>query len=202
MGTAMCLFTACGNSERKETVKAIEQLEKEYIEAEGHILEEKKNEYRLLGESIQALVDITDKDSGELETKEQIQKADNLVEEFRQELNQMMTTIEEDTREENEEQTQVQQVEFAITFQNDSAVNLASLSIISPETGVETELDSFESGKKIETNVKVSVEELSLRWYVYNEQGECVREIITDLVDANEGVIIYYTDDGVYTENY
>lgn len=204
MGTAMCLLTACGSSERKEAVKAIEQLEKDYIAAEEHISVEKKDEYALLGESIQALVDITEEDSGELDTEEQIQEANQLVEEFQYELNQMMTTIEEETGEEteNQEQTEVQQLEFSVTFRNDSATNLASLSIVSPETGTETELDSFESGKKIETTVKVPVEELTLQWYVYNEQGECVQETTTDLVEAKEGVIIYYTDDGVYTENY
>lgn len=204
MGTAMCLLTACNNSERKEAVEAIEQLEKDYIAAEEHISPEKKDEYALLGESIQAMVDITEEGSGELDTEEQIQEANQLVEEFQYELNQMITTIEEETEEETEnvEETEIQQIEFAVTFRNDSAANLASLSIVSPETGTETELDSFESGKKIETTIKVPVENLTLQWYVYNEQGECVQETATDLVEAKEGVIIYYTDDGVYTENY
>ena len=199
-GLSALVLTGCGNSERKEVVDEILALEKAYVQAEENISEDNRQEYILLGESILALVEIAGEDSGELETKEEISEARSLVEEFHSQLTEMAVTIEEDKTQEVEKNEE--EVEVAITFRNDSANSYASLSMIDPKTGRETELDSFESGKKIETAIQVSVEELKLNWYLYNEQGENMLEEVTELIDAKEGVVIYCMDDGVYTEYY
>lgn len=197
-GLSTLVLTGCGNTERKETVEEILALQKAYVEAEENISEDNRQEYVVLGESILALVEIADKDSGQLETEEEIEEAKSLVDEFHGKLNEMVITIEEvEVTEVNEEE-----VEFSISFQNGSTQSYASLSVLDPKTGREMELDSFESGKKIETTLKVSVEELKFKWYLYNQQGESVLEEETDLIDAKEGVIVYCMDDGVYIEYY
>lgn len=200
LGVSALLFTGCGNTERKEVVDEILALEKAYVEAEENISEENQKEYVLLGESVLALVEVAAEDSGQLETKEEISETKILVEEFHSRLNELVTTIEE----EKEEETEVneEEVEFLVTFRNDSSKSYASLSIIDPQTEREMELDSFESGKRIETSLKVSVEELKFNWYLYNEQGENIMGQTTELIDAKEGVIIYFMEDGVYTEYY
>lgn len=191
------LLSGCGSNSRAKAVKSIQQLEKSYQEAQDTIPENRKKDYQTLGESIQALLDITDKDSGELETEEEITQAEELVEEFYTQLNELTTPIQEaEGGEESDE------AEFAVTFRNDSSTDFASLSLKDPQSGIETELDSFEAGKRIDTTVKVNVEDLSFTWYVYDDKGQCVAENTSSFVDAKEGIIIYNTEDGVYTESY
>lgn len=196
LGLAVVL-AGCENSERAKVVKSINELQESYQQAKESIPKNRQKDYELLGESIQVLTELTDKDSGELETQEELTEAENLVEEFYIELNEMTSAIEETDESKTEDQ-----VEFAVTFRNDSQENLASLSVKEPEIMMETELDSFESGKRIETTVRVNVEELSFTWYLYNDVGECVLETTSSFVDAKEGIIIYYTQDGVFTESY
>lgn len=199
VGITVLALCGCGNSEKKETVKNIENLWEEYQQAEENIAQEKKNEYEVLGESVQALLDIAEKDSGELESKEQIENANQVVEELRAELSEMKVSVEESNiGQEMGENI----VEVDITFRNDSALSVASLSILEPQNGTEKELDSFEVGKKIETKVKIPVEELRLTWYLYNNNGESIQEETTNLEEIENGAIIYYTDDGIYTECY
>lgn len=196
LGVAI-LLSGCGSNDRARVVKSVQQLEKNYQEAEDTIPENRQKDYETLGESIQALVDITDKDSGELETAEEITQAEALVEEFYTQLNELTTPIQK-----AEEEQESDEAEFAVTFRNDSSSDFASLSFKDPQSGTETELDSFEAGKRIDTTVKVNVEDLSFTWYVYDEKGQCVTETSSSFVDAKEGLIIYYTEDGVYTESY
>lgn len=191
------VLAGCGNDQREKVVKSINELQETYQQAQTNIPESRQKDYELLGESIQALTDLTDKDSGELETEEELTEAENLVDEFYIQLNELTSAIEE-----TEEVKAEDQVDFAVTFRNDSQENLASLSVKEPESQRETELDSFESGKRIETTVTVDVEELTFTWYLYNDVGECVLENTSSFVDAKEGIIIYYTEDGVFTESY
>ena len=200
--TGMAAFVLCacgGENGREKAVDNIENLLEEYQQAEESIAQEKKSEYELLGESVQALVDIAEEDSGELETKEQIENASQVAEELRAELSELVVSVEESNTEQEIEENVA---ELTITFRNDSIIGATSLSILEPQTKIEKELDSFEVGKKINTTVKIPVEELQLTWYLYNSNGECIQETTTGLEDAKEGVIIYYTDDGTYTEYY
>lgn len=198
-GMAVITFSSCGNSEREAAVKNIERLQQEYEDIKEEVADEQQNEYVLLGESVQALVDITDENSGDLETKEQIESANQLAEELRAELSEMAISVEESGKEqESGEQT----AEVTLTFRNDSTVNAASISVLEPQSGAEQELDSFETGKRIETKVKLPVDNLEITWYLYNNSGECIQEKTTNLEDIKSGVVIYYTDDGVYTEFY
>lgn len=199
LGITGLLFTGCGNSERKEAVKNINDFSQEYEEAKDDITQDKMSNYQMLGESVQALLDISEKDSGELETEEQIAQANELVEELRAELYEMTGSVEE-SQEDSETAGEV--VEAVITFRNDSQTGAFSLSVLDPQSGMEKELDSFEAGKKIETTVKLPVDALKISWYLYNESGECTVQETTNLEDIKSGATIYYTEDGVYTEVY
>ena len=75
LGIAGLLFAGCGNSQRKEAVKNINDFSQEYEAAKDSIGRDEMSNYQLLGESVQALLDILEKDSGELETEEQIVQA-------------------------------------------------------------------------------------------------------------------------------
>lgn len=193
------LLTGCGNSERKEAVKNIEGFSQEYEEAKDSIAQDKMPDYQVLGESVQALLDISEKDSGELETEEQITQANELVEEFRAELYEMTESVEE-SQEDSEMAGEV--LEAVVTFRNDSQTGASSLSIVEPQSGTEKELDSFEAGKKIETIVKLPIDAQKISWYLYNENGECIVQETTNLEDIRTGATIYYTEDGIYTELY
>lgn len=199
LGMTGLLLTGCGNSERKEAVENINDFSQEYEEAKDNIAQERMSDYQLLGESVQALLDISQKDSGELETEEQIAQANELVEELRAELYEMTGSVEES---QEDLETVGETVEVVITFRNDSQTGACSLSVLDAQSGVEKELDSFEAGKKIETTVKLPVEALKINWYLYNETGECTVQETTNLEDIKSGATIYYTDDGVYTEVY
>lgn len=199
LGITGLLLAGCGNSQRKETVKNINDLSQEYEEAKDSIGQDDMSNYQLLGESVQALLDISEKDSGELETEEQIAQANQLVEELRAELYGMTGSVEE-SQEDSETMGEI--VEAVITFRNDSQVGAGSISILDPQSDMEKELDSFETGKKIETTVKLPADALKINWYLYNESGECTVQETTNLEDIKSGATIYYTDDGVYTEVY
>lgn len=193
------LLTGCGNSQRKEAVENIETFRQEYEEAKDSIAQDKMSDYQLLGESVQALLDISEKDSGELETEEQITQANELLEELREELYEMTGSVEE-SQEDSETSGEV--IEAVLTFRNDSQTGASSLSIVEPQSGTEKELDSFEAGKKVETTVKLPVDALKISWYLYNENGECMLQETTNLEDISTGATIYYTEDGIYTELY
>ncbi len=199
VGMTVFLLTGCGNTERKEAVENINDFSQEYEEAKDNIALDKRSDYQLLGESVQALLDISEEDSGELETEEQIAQANELVEELRIELYELTGSVEE-----SQEDSEImgETVEVVITFRNDSQTGASSLSIIEPQSGTEKELDSFEAGKKIETTVKLPVDALKISWYLYNETGECTVQETTNLEDIKSGATIYYTEDGVYTEVY
>lgn len=199
LGISTLMLTGCGNSERKEAVQNIEEFSREYEAAKDSIGQEQMPKYQVLGESVQALLDISEKESGELETEEQIAQANELVEELRAELHEMIGNVEESKEvSESTEET----IEAVITFRNESQTGASSLSIINPTSGTEEELDSFEAGKKIETTVKLPVSEMKIEWYLYNEKGECIAQETTGLEDIKSGATIYYTDDGAYTEIY
>ncbi|MDE6313229.1 MAG: hypothetical protein K2M46_06345 [Lachnospiraceae bacterium] len=191
------VLAGCGDSERAKVVKSINELQESYRQAQASIPDSRQQDYQVLGESIQALSELAEKDSGELETQEELAEAENLVEEFYVQLSELTYAIEEEKESQEEDRAK-----FQVTFRNDSQENLASLTIHDPEKNMETEIDSFESGKSIDTTVTVDVEELSFAWYLYNEAGECVLETTSSFVDAKQGIIIYYTADGVYTESY
>lgn len=199
VGMTVFLLTGCGNTERKEAVENINDFSQEYEEAKDNIALDKRSDYQLLGESVQALLDISEEDSGELETEEQIAQANELVEELRIELYELTGSVEE-----SQEDSEImgETVEVVITFRNDSQTGASSLSIIEPQSGTEKELDSFEAGKKIETTVKLPVDALKISWYLYNETGECTVQETTNLENIKSGATIYYTEDGVYTEVY
>lgn len=199
LGIAGLLFAGCGNSQRKEAVKNINDFSQEYEEAKDSIGRDEMSNYQLLGESVQALLDISEKDSGELETEEQIVQANQLVEELRAELYEMTGSVEES---QEDLETMGEAVEAVITFRNDSQKGAFSLSVLDTQSGMKKELDSFETGKKIETTVKLPVDALKISWYLYNESGECTVQETTNLEDIKNGATIYYTDDGVYTEVY
>lgn len=199
LGMTTLLMTGCESSERKEAVKNIEEFSQEYEEAGDSIAKEQQSNYKILGESLQALQDISAKDSGELETEEQIAQANELLEEFRTELNEMISSVEESSQvtESSKELT-----EISLTFRNDSSKGAKSLSIRDPQSGMERELDSFEAGKKVETMIKIPVDTWNITWYLYNEQGECIVEETTSLEKVKTGATIYYKEDGVYIESY
>ncbi len=199
LGISALMLTGCGNSERKEAVQNIEEFSQEYEAAKDSIGQEQMSKYQMLGESVQALLDISEKDSGELETEEQITQANELVEELRAELHEMIGNVEGS---EEVSETAEETIEAAIAFRNESQTGASSLSIINPASGTEEELDSFEAGKKIETTVKLPVSDMKLEWYLYNENGECIAQETTSLEDVKSGATIYYTDDGAYTEIY
>lgn len=199
LGMTGLLLTGCGNGERKEAVENINDFSKEYEEAKDSITQERMSDYQILGESVQALLDISEKDSGELETEEQITQANVLVDELRAELYEMIESVEES---QEDLETVGETIEAVITFRNDSQTGASSLSILDTQSGVEKELDSFESGKRIETAVKLPVDALKISWYLYNETGECTVQETTNLEDIKSGATIYYTDDGVYIEVY
>lgn len=199
LGIGTLLFTGCGNGERKEAVQNIEDFSQEYEAAKDSIGQEQMSKYQVLGESVQALLDISEKDSGELETEEQIEQANELVEELRTELHEMIGNVEES--QEVSEMTG-ETIEAVITFRNESQTGASSLSIINPASGTEEELDSFEAGKKIETTVKLPVSDMKIEWYLYNENGECIAQETTSLEEIKSGATIYYTEDGAYTEIY
>lgn len=199
LGVTGLLLAGCGNDQRKEAVKSINDLSQEYEEAKDNIGRDEMSNYQLLGESVQALLDISEKDSGELETEEQIAQAERLVEELRAELYEMTGSVEES---QEDSETMGETVEAVITFRNDSQAGASSISILDPQSNIEKELDSFEAGKKIETTVKLPVDALKINWYLYNESGECTVQETTNLEAIKKGATIYYTDDGVYTEVY
>ncbi len=199
LGVTVLVLTSCGNSERKEAVRNIEAFSREYEEAKDSIAQANVSNYQLLGESVQALLDISEKDSGELETKEQITQANELVDELRAELYEMTESVEEH---QEDLETAEEVLEAALTFRNDSKMSASSLSILDPQSGMERELDSFEAGKKIATSVKLPVDTLEIEWFLYNENGECMKQQTTKLEDIKSGATIYYTEDGIYTEIY
>lgn len=201
VGISTLIFTGCGNSERKETVQNIQQFSQEYEAAKESIKQEQLAKYQVLGESVQALLDISENNSGELETKEQIAKANELVEELRAELHELIGNVEE-SKEELETEATEGTVEAVIVFRNESQTGASSISIVNPASGTEEELDSFEAGKKVEVTVKLPMSDLKLTWHLYNENGECIVQEITALEDIKSGATIYYTDDGAYTEIY
>lgn len=199
LGMSTLMFTGCGNSERKEAVQNIEEFSQEYEAAKDSIGQEQMSKYQVLGESVQALLDISEKDSGELKTKEQITQANELVEELRAELHEMIGNVEESK---DVSETAEESIEAVISFRNESQTGASSLSIINPASGTEEELDSFEAGKKVETTVKIPVADMKIEWYLYNENGECIAQETTSLEDIKSGATIYYTEDGAYTEIY
>ena len=199
LGMSILVLNGCGNSERKEMVQKIQDFSQEYEAAKDDISQGQLAKYEVLGESVQALLDISKEDSGELETKEQIAKANELVEEFRAELHEMIRNVEElQVASEITEES----VSAVIMFRNESLTGASSISIMNPASGMEEELDSFEAGKRVEVTVAFPVSDLKLTWYLYNENGECMEQVTTSLERIKSGATIYYTDDGAYTEIY
>lgn len=199
LGLTILLLSGCGHSERNAAVKNIEEFSQEYEQAKDSIAQEKISSYQLLGESVQALLDIAEKDSGNLETKEQITQTNELVEELRAELYGMTKSVEESKE---DSKTAGEVAEVTITFRNDSKESVSAISILDPQSKVEKELGSFMVGSRIETTVNLPVDALAISWYLYNENGECIEQQMTQLADVSTGATIYYAEDGIYTEFY
>lgn len=186
-----CSFTS------SDTVKQIKQLEKNYENAKDEIPAAKKGDYEILGESVQALVDLTENAKEELATKEQKEQAEDLVNQLTEELNQMYLSDAEQASDLDEDH-----VRFSLTFENASQTDVATITVKDPQNQKETKLGTFENGKKVDTTVVVSVEDMHVTWYLYDSAEKNILEYTSSLEDAKNGINVYYTDDGVYTENW
>lgn len=192
---AVCM-TGCSFAS-DDTIKQIKQLEKDYEAAKDEIPPAKKGDYETLGESVQALVDLAENGKEELATREQKEEVETLVVQLTDELNQMYGGGTDEEAELDEDH-----VRFSITFENASENDVATITMKDPQNGKETKLDTFEKGKKVDTTVVVSVEDMHVTWYLYDAAGENILEYTSSFEDAKNGINIYYTDDGVYTENW
>lgn len=186
-----CSFTS------SDTVKQIKQLEKKYENVKDEIPAAKKGDYEILGESVQALVDLTENAKEELATKEQKEQAEDVVNQLTEELNQMYLSDAEQASDLDEDH-----VRFSLTFENVSQTDVATITVKDPQNQKETKLGAFENGKKVDTTVVVSVEDMHVTWYLYDSAEKNILEYTSSLEDAQNGINVYYTDDGVYTENW
>lgn len=180
-----------------DTVKQIRELESKYEEAKDEIPAAKKGDYETLGESVQALVDLTDNAKEELSSKEQKEQAETLVTQLTEELNQMYGLDKEEESDLDENH-----VKFSLTFENDSQMDVAAIALKDPQNEKEIKLGTFEKGKKVDSTVVVSVEDMHVTWYLYDAAEKIILEYTSSLEDAKKGINVYYTDDGVYTENW